>query len=97
MLRNLQNKYYALFFKHPVQRAENVITNKKLKDEVSSAIANMNAEFVGLDDKVNDKIEAAEKRIKNGFNDGFKEIFNDTSVDKKLENLTKCKRFENKE
>ena len=33
--------------------------NKKLKDDVSSAIAKMNGEFIGLDDKVNDKIEAA--------------------------------------
>ena len=41
-------------------RAENYIMNKKLKDEVSSAVDNMNVECLGLDDKVNDKIEAAE-------------------------------------
>ena len=45
-------------------RAENYIMNKKLKDKVSSAIDNMNGEFIGLDDKVNDKIEAAENALR---------------------------------
>ena len=40
-------------------RAEKALMNQKLIKEVSSAIAKMNGEFVGLDDKVNDKIEAA--------------------------------------
>ena len=60
-----------------------------LWDEVSSAIANMNGEFVGMDDKVNDKIKEDEKRIKDGINDDFKEIINDESGDKKFEALIK--------
>ena len=72
-----------------IRRADRTIMNRKLKDEVSSATANMNGEFVELDDKVNDKIEDAEKSIKNGMNDDFKGIFHDESVDKKLETLTK--------
>ena len=47
-----------------IRRADRTIMNKKLKDEVSSATANMNGEFVELDDKVNDKIEDAEKALK---------------------------------
>ena len=70
-------------------QAENDIMIKELKDEVKSEIAIMNGKFVGLDDKVNYKIENAEKCIKIGINDEFKEIINDEAVDKKLESLTK--------
>ena len=62
---------------------------KELKDEVKSEIAIMNGKFVGLDDKVNYKIENAEKCIKIGINDEFKEMINDESADKKLVTLTK--------
>ena len=46
-----------------IRRADRTIMNRKLKDEVSSATANMNGEFVELEDNVNDKIEAAEKAL----------------------------------
>ena len=70
-------------------QAENDIMNKELKDEVKSEIAIMNGKFVGLDDKVNYKIENAEKCIKIGINDEFKEMINKKSVYKKLKNLKK--------
>ena len=74
-----------------ILRAKNIVMNKKLKDEVSSAIANLNEEFVEMDNKnkVNCNIKAAEKRITDGINDNFKKIIYDVSADKNLETLRK--------
>ena len=44
-------------------RAENDVLYKKLQYGVSSAKANMNGEFVEIDDEVNDKIKAAESTL----------------------------------
>ena len=45
--------------------------------------------FDDFDEEVNNKIEAAEKRIKDGINTELKEIINDEAVEKKLESLAK--------
>ena len=59
--------YYLSIYQLSIDKtlsAENYIMNKKLKDKVSSAVDNMNGEFIGLDDKVNDKVEAAENALR---------------------------------
>ena len=68
-----------------ILRAKNIVMNKKLEDEVSSAIANLNE----MDNKVNCNIKAAEKRITDGINDYFKKIIYDVSADKNFETLRK--------
>ena len=72
-----------------ILRAKNIVMNKKLEDEVSSAIANLNEEFVEMDNKVNCNIKAAEKRITDGINDNLKKIIYDVSADKNFETLRK--------
>ena len=59
--------------------------NKEFKGEVKIAIG----EFELFDEEVKNKIQAAEKRIKDGINTELKEIINDEAVEKKLESLTK--------
>ena len=58
----------------------------EVKDEVKEAIGNLNGEFNHLDEMVKNKIEAAEKWIKDDINNKFK--INDEVVDKKMESLT---------
>ena len=60
----------------------------EVNNEVRTAIGNLNGEFEHLYGMVNNRFEAAGKRVKDNVNDRFKKKINDEGLGKKMESLT---------